>query len=196
MSGCAVASDGSLLSPSKIDFYNDPDDAAPIFGPSLMAPTVPSASISTSSATTLDNYFASHQPAVALAGAQEAEGHIRSYLEGSGPEFSKIGERNLGSGPRFTKFLKEPDQTGPRPHYARPLEPLDLQNPSFCYFELLLLFVMMSPACSVLFGTSRTSPAFLPSPSHGEENVVAVARVRDSGNLRQKNASENAPNGL
>ncbi|KAF8491036.1 hypothetical protein F5888DRAFT_1637772 [Russula emetica] len=67
MSGCAVASDGSLLSPSKIDFYNDPDDAAPISGPSLMAPTVPSASISTSSATTLDNYFASHQPAVVLA---------------------------------------------------------------------------------------------------------------------------------
>ncbi|KAF8500129.1 hypothetical protein F5888DRAFT_1801700 [Russula emetica] len=67
MSGCAVASDGSLLSPSKIDFYKDPDDAASISGPSLMAPMVPSTSISTSSATTLDNYFASHQPAVTLA---------------------------------------------------------------------------------------------------------------------------------
>jgi hypothetical protein len=70
MSGCAVASDGSLLSPSKIDFYNDPDDVAPISGPSLLAPTALSASMSTSSATTLDNYFASHQPAVKLAGVR------------------------------------------------------------------------------------------------------------------------------
>jgi hypothetical protein len=70
MSGCAVASDGSLLSPSKIDFYNDPDDVTPISGPSLMASTALSASMGTLSATTLDNYFASHQPAVMLAGVR------------------------------------------------------------------------------------------------------------------------------
>jgi hypothetical protein len=68
MSGCAVARDGSLLSPSKIDFYNDPDDVTPISGPSLTTPMAHSSSIGTSSATTLDNYFASHQPAVKLAG--------------------------------------------------------------------------------------------------------------------------------
>jgi hypothetical protein len=70
MSGCAVASDGSLLSPSKIDFYNDPDDVTPISGPSLGVLTAPSASTGTSSATTLDNYFSSHQPAVKLAGVR------------------------------------------------------------------------------------------------------------------------------
>jgi hypothetical protein len=68
MSGCAVASDGSLLSPSKIDFYNDANDIAPISGPSLAALTALSASMDTSSATTLDNYFMSHQPAIKLAG--------------------------------------------------------------------------------------------------------------------------------
>jgi len=70
MSGCAVASDGSLLSPSKIVFYNDADDITPISGPSLMAPTAPSASASmnTSSATTLDNYFVTRQPVVELGG--------------------------------------------------------------------------------------------------------------------------------
>src|SRR6266566_5913008 len=73
MSGCAVASDGSLLSPSKIDFYNDPDDTVPISGPSLMALMALSAPISTSSATMLNNYFASHQPvqpAVKVAGVR------------------------------------------------------------------------------------------------------------------------------
>ena len=64
MSGCAVASDGTLLSPSKIDFYDDPDDVAPISGPSLTLPTALSASMGTSSAATLDGYFASHQPTV------------------------------------------------------------------------------------------------------------------------------------
>jgi hypothetical protein len=62
-SGCAVASDGSLLSPSKIDFYNDPDDVAPISGPSLIAPVAHLAPMRTSSATTLETYFGSHQPA-------------------------------------------------------------------------------------------------------------------------------------
>jgi hypothetical protein len=62
-SGCTVASDGSLLSPSKIDFYNDPDDVAPISGPSLIAPVAHLAPMCTSSATTLENYFGSHQPA-------------------------------------------------------------------------------------------------------------------------------------
>jgi hypothetical protein len=69
-SGCAVASDGSLLSPSKIDFYNDPDDVAPISGPSLIAPMAHLAPMCTSSATTLKNYFGSHQPAVKLAGVR------------------------------------------------------------------------------------------------------------------------------
>jgi hypothetical protein len=69
-SGCAVASDGSLLSPSKIDFYNDLDDVAPISGPSLIAPMAHSAPMHTSSATTLENYFGSHQPAVKLAGVR------------------------------------------------------------------------------------------------------------------------------
>jgi hypothetical protein len=67
-SGCAVASDGSLLSPSKIDFYNNLDDIAPISGPSLIAPMAPSAPMCTSLATTLKNYFRSHQPAMKLAG--------------------------------------------------------------------------------------------------------------------------------
>jgi hypothetical protein len=69
MSGCAVASDGSLLSPSKIDFYDDPDDVNPISGPSLVAQAAPSTSTCTS-ATTLDNYFTSHQPATKLAGVR------------------------------------------------------------------------------------------------------------------------------
>jgi hypothetical protein len=69
MSGCAVSSDGSLLSPSKIDFFNDPDDIVPISGPSSTATTAPPASTG-SSATTLDSYFASHQPAVKLAGVR------------------------------------------------------------------------------------------------------------------------------
>ena len=64
MSGCAVASNGSLLSPSKIDFYDDPNDVAPISGPSIMLPIALSASMGTSSAATLDGYSTSHQPMV------------------------------------------------------------------------------------------------------------------------------------
>jgi hypothetical protein len=67
MSGCAVAADGSLLSPSKINFYNDPDDVNPISGPSFSAATAP-ASTKTLSATRLDNYFAPQQPVVEAAG--------------------------------------------------------------------------------------------------------------------------------
>lgn len=64
MSGCAVAPDGSLLSPSKIDFYNNSDDIVPISGPSLTAP-MPSSATNTPSATTLDDFFApSHSTAV------------------------------------------------------------------------------------------------------------------------------------
>lgn len=59
---CAVASDGSLLSPSKIDFYNDPNDDVPISGPSFTVPTAQSTSTIPSSTTTIDSYFASHQP--------------------------------------------------------------------------------------------------------------------------------------
>jgi hypothetical protein len=69
-SGCAVTSDGLLLSPSKINFYNDPDDVAPISGPSLIALMAHLAPMCTSLATTLENYFGSHQPAVKLAGVR------------------------------------------------------------------------------------------------------------------------------
>jgi hypothetical protein len=34
MSGCTIASDSSFLSPSKIDFYNDPDNTTPVTGTS------------------------------------------------------------------------------------------------------------------------------------------------------------------
>jgi hypothetical protein len=90
MSGCAVASDGSLLSPSKIDFYNDPDDIIPVSGPSLTAPTARPASAQTFSATTLDNYFASHQPAVKMAGVRRTtrpskpSARIREAADASG----------------------------------------------------------------------------------------------------------------
>jgi hypothetical protein len=70
MSGCAVSSDGSLLSPSKIDFFNDPDDLEPITGPSVMSPKLP-ALTGSSSASTLENYFVSHdthQPSVNTVG--------------------------------------------------------------------------------------------------------------------------------
>ena len=72
MSGCAVASDGSLLSPSKIDFYNDPDDITPISGPLLVAHglTGRSASTGITSVAKLDNYFTSQQPAITLAGVR------------------------------------------------------------------------------------------------------------------------------
>ena len=72
MSGCAVASDGSLLSPSKIDFYDDPDDITPISGPSLVTHGTTARSVSTgpSLVTTLDNHFAPHQPAIKLAGVR------------------------------------------------------------------------------------------------------------------------------
>src|SRR6201996_2296973 len=68
MSGCAVASDCSLLSPSKIHFYNDADDVIPISGPSLVPPG-PSLSTSTV-VTVLDNHFTSQQPAIKLAGVR------------------------------------------------------------------------------------------------------------------------------
>ena len=73
MSGCAVASDSSLLSPSKIHFYNDADDVIPISGP-LLVPPGPSLSTSTLSVSTvvtvLDNHFTSQQPAIKLAGVR------------------------------------------------------------------------------------------------------------------------------
>lgn len=65
MSSCAVASDGSLLSPSKIHFYNDTNDFIPISGPLL----VPPGPISVSTVVTmLDNHFTSQQRAIKLAG--------------------------------------------------------------------------------------------------------------------------------
>jgi hypothetical protein len=50
--GCAQDADGNLLSPSKITFYNDPDDEHPISGPNISRPAAPAVSSSSSLPTT------------------------------------------------------------------------------------------------------------------------------------------------
>lgn len=119
MPGCAVASDGSLLSPSKIDFYNDADDIAPISGPSLMAPIALSVSTGTSSATTLDDYFTSHQPAVKLAGVRRTtrpskpSARVRDAAN-SLSDSATTGKRKAGGAPLHRRVARKiiPDSDG------------------------------------------------------------------------------------
>jgi hypothetical protein len=59
--GCAQDADGNLLSPSKIQFFDDPDDEIPISGPGSRGNPAPSRPVVSSSTkpTTLTRYFAS-----------------------------------------------------------------------------------------------------------------------------------------
>jgi len=111
MSGCAVSSDGSLLSPSKIDFFNDPYDIVPISGPSSTAPTAPPTSAG-SLATTLESYFASHQPAVKLAGvrrtthASKPSARVRDAADASN-ESATAGKRKADSIPLHRRVARK-----------------------------------------------------------------------------------------
>jgi hypothetical protein len=68
MPGCTVASDGTLLDESQIDFYNDPDDDVPISGPHHAPST--SSSVSSMCSSTLDAFFTSREPAAVIAGVR------------------------------------------------------------------------------------------------------------------------------
>jgi len=63
--GCAQDADGNLLSPSKIQFFHDPDDEIPISGPGSIGYPAPSRPVakpvasSSTKPTTLTRYFAS-----------------------------------------------------------------------------------------------------------------------------------------
>jgi hypothetical protein len=66
--GCAVGNNGDLLDETHIDFFNDPDDLAPISGPSYRS--------ATAKASTLDRYITrtgpTHTPAEMVAGSRRS----------------------------------------------------------------------------------------------------------------------------
>ena len=117
MSGCAVGSDGSLLSPSKIDFYNDPDDITPISGPSLVAHGTTACSVSTGASlvTTLDNHFAPQQPAIMSAGVRRTtrvpkpSARLRDAADTSGTSGKRKANHVLPQRRVARKIAAEPD---------------------------------------------------------------------------------------
>ena len=76
MSGCAVGHDGQLLDASKILFYNDVDDVAPISGPST----------STHTSTALHPIFTGLAPAIKIAGARRTNRISRPSTKARDPD--------------------------------------------------------------------------------------------------------------
>jgi len=99
---CAVGTDGKLLDQSKITWYNDPDDDAPIAPSPATTPALTSVPSSTLKATTLRTFFKSGTTPPA---ANFAEGTRRSSRV-SRPSKRVLDATNMGAPMEIPKRVR------------------------------------------------------------------------------------------
>jgi hypothetical protein len=108
--GCAQDADRNLLSPSKIQWFNSPDDDIPISGGTHPADTLPApvsadlgpqrpaaSSAKTTMPTTLDCFFPSANPASSEAGTRRSGRTIRPSTKVTDPDNAELHVLSVGT---------------------------------------------------------------------------------------------------